>query len=243
LRFLGLSQKEYKTIAEESDKLLKNLSEKEINENQKELLNSLSPDLISFFRNNYSNSQIAIENPSENCLENKGRKEKSFLGENYDKFIDESEEKKEHFDSFIFNLIFDDQGEVIETNEKNNENENKEQAKYHNFKEIFNFIALPPKYSTLIAYGINKLLNIFKKLQKRNKNSNEFLDCMLIIESKPKILRRKLTNFFLNENFDLFYLASQFITIKITTLNVLAIKIFALFLNLRFSRQIKVNSI
>lgn len=227
LKFLGISEKDYKGIADESEKLLKNLTDKEIEENQKELLNTLSPDLISFFRKNYytpmesENDEKAVDNTKE---------------------IDYNDENNQ---PFLLNIYFNDQGEVTEKKENTlieNENniENPSNNAVHNLTEIFNLISLPQKYNTLISYGLNKLLNILKLLKKKNKNSDEFLDCLLVSEKENKILRRKFTNLFLTENFNLIQVFSRLITRKVTTINVLTIKVLALFLTLRYSNQFTV---
>lgn len=190
----------------------------------------MSPDLISFFRKDYSpqNHEENQEKPAENIKES-----------------ERSEHINENDNSFLYKIYFDDQGEVTEKKEntllqEENDINDPLNINVHNLTEIFNFIALPQKYTTLISYGLNKLLNILKNLKRKNKNSDEILDCLLISEKENKILRREFTNSFLTENFNLVAVLSRLISIKITTINVLAIKVLALFLTIRYSNQLMV---
>ena len=230
-KFLGVSEGEYEKIEKESNEILKKMTEKEIEENRKELLDTLDPKLLAFFQRN--EQKIIKKEPflrkiEEKKLEKFEKKfeEKKKEEKKYEKKIEKNEEKfeDEKENDYFFEVFFDNDGKEVEKPKNLEEIEEKfdvfVEKQEHSLDNLMNMLA---NYSTNVAisaFSLYKFEKILQNFYEKFKENGEILDFQTFEKS---VFRINLIEY-LMKNCDLFAILSNFLSFNNVTIKIHAIK-------------------
>lgn len=209
-KIFGVSDDEYSKISKESSIMVLKMSENEIKESQKELLDTLDPKLLAFFQNTSMKNQ-----------------KKEIIPQETQPKLD----KKKDLDYF-FEVFFDNDGKEVKGIEKTEESEAKIELfcekQEHSLDNLVNILERFPSNAAVVGFSLFKLEKILQEFYVQLKENNEFIE---FNEIRTKVYRNDFIKYLIKDCF-IYNMLLGFLMVNNQTVNANVLKILRVLLKI-----------